>query len=297
MDEIRNSVLQEIEINKSIEILSFSTFFIYNFVSSYGGFFETHKQLELIYVAEGEHLVINNNNEYHLKKGQAFLHRPYSVHKDKTINNGSKVFIVSFTCVSSDIQMLFDKILDINKEEQFIINDVFDLAAKYLNISSSQTYYSGKNYINKKNIPLGVMQIIKNKLELFFIDLIHSISETGESELEAHEDELTNRIIKLLIEYKKEKFSLDVIADNLNYSKNYLCGHFKKYTGYTISEYFYFIKINEAKELLTKTNESISSISNQLSFANVQYFSLLFKKIVGVTPSVWRYYAKKNLCY
>lgn len=298
MDKTINTKLPEISIDKSIEIISFSTFYIYNFVSSYDGRFEAHKQLELIYVAEGEHAVINNGKEYILKKGQAFLHSPFSTHKDKTVKDNSKVYITSFSCVSNDLPILFDKVISFNKEEQFIINEVFEYAAKYLYLEDIYTYYSGKNPVMNKNVPYGIFQIMKNKMELLFINLISSYSQNNKNEdTLASGDKLTNDIINILNRMKSNKFSLDLIADELNYSKNYLCGHFKKETGQTISQYFYTLKINEAKKLLSNTNESISAISNQLSFINVQYFSLLFKKVVGVTPSAWRLYAKKNLFY
>lgn len=298
MDKENKITLPEIEIDKSVEIISFSTFFIYNFVPSYKGHFESHKQFELIYVAEGEHIVINNNKEYILKRGQAFLHSPYSVHIDKATKENSKVYIISFSCISDDISILFDKVIDFNKEDKFIINEVFEFAAKYLNIDQASTYYSGKTPINHKDVPYGVFQIMKNKLELLFINLISINGSNNRNEdITISEDRLTNEIIRILNEMKADKFSLDNIAEQLNYSKNYLCGHFKKDTGSTISQYFYTLKINEAKKLLSNTNDSISSISSQLSFINVQYFSLMFKKAVGITPSTWRQYAKRKLFY
>jgi len=68
----------------------------------------------------------------------------------------------------------------------------------------------------------------------------------------------------------------------------YICRHFKDQTGKTISTYIQEVKVEESKRLLLHSNKSIFDISTQLAFSSPKYFSMIFKKIVGLTPDEFR---------
>ena len=63
---------------------------------------------------------------------------------------------------------------------------------------------------------------------------------------------------------------------------------FKQLTGTSLSEYISQEKIKKAKQLLSSTNESIQNIAAVTGFDTSQYFSLVFKKMTGVSPSTYR---------
>lgn len=298
MEQPELIILDEYKIEKIVNILSFSSMCIYTFDKNYKGKLERHKQHEFIYVIDGTEIINSNNNEYTLEKGQAFLHKPYISHADKPKSQNSKVFIFSFTCVGKNIEKLYDKVLTLTKEEHYYISQIIDTASNYFKPNECYIFYSGKNEKIPKNIPYGIGQIIKNRIELLFIDMLSKMFENGnEEKTNNYNDQLTERIIEELKKHIHEKFSLSLIADKLNYSRNYLCRHFKKNTNLSINQYFYQLKIEEAKKMLAKGDESIEFISDSLSFSNVQYFSLTFKKAVGITPSLWRKNAKNNLFF
>jgi YesN/AraC family two-component response regulator len=55
-----------------------------------------------------------------------------------------------------------------------------------------------------------------------------------------------------------------------------------------ITEVVKCIHVNKAKELLVKTNSSISDIAFEYGYENLPYFSYLFKKYTGMNPSTFR---------
>ncbi|MCL1819668.1 MAG: helix-turn-helix transcriptional regulator [Oscillospiraceae bacterium] len=85
-----------------------------------------------------------------------------------------------------------------------------------------------------------------------------------------------------------EKTTPTIIAEVLGMNVTYLCAHFKRETGKTISEYINEIKVTECKRLLETTNLSISQISEQLSFSSQSYLIKIFKKVTGNTPTEYR---------
>jgi AraC-like DNA-binding protein len=78
------------------------------------------------------------------------------------------------------------------------------------------------------------------------------------------------------------------IASKLNVSPRYLSDLLKQETGKTAIDLIHLSLISEAKNLLKAKNLSVSEIGYALGFENSSYFSKLFKKEVGVSPTKFR---------
>lgn len=82
--------------------------------------------------------------------------------------------------------------------------------------------------------------------------------------------------------------SLNDISAHFYHSPNYLSNIFSKEAGITIKNYIINTRIERSKQLLTETEDSICEIANAVGYKNPQHFSVLFKKKVGTTPSVYK---------
>jgi len=69
---------------------------------------------------------------------------------------------------------------------------------------------------------------------------------------------------------------------------------YKKRTGITLKTYINEYRIEKAKELLRTGDKTISEVAESVDFDNFSYFSALFKKITGVSPSVYKDANYKN---
>lgn len=85
-----------------------------------------------------------------------------------------------------------------------------------------------------------------------------------------------------------EDITLDGLAANIGYSKNYLCRIFREITGDTINFYLNNVRIDRAVELLAGTDMDIAKISGVVGYNNVFHFIKTFKKLVGVSPGNYR---------
>lgn len=71
-------------------------------------------------------------------------------------------------------------------------------------------------------------------------------------------------------------------------SPSYLRHLFREQTGKTLTEYITELRISEAKKLLRSTDDSILSIALAVGFNDQSYFSKVFQKSVGTSPSRYR---------
>ena len=77
-------------------------------------------------------------------------------------------------------------------------------------------------------------------------------------------------------------------AEHANLSPNYLSDLLRKETGKTTQEHIHYHLLEIAKDRLLGTNESIKVIAHSLGFEYPHYFSNLFKKKMGVSPTEFR---------
>ena len=85
--------------------------------------------------------------------------------------------------------------------------------------------------------------------------------------------------------YLKGIPSIENLAAKLFVSQRYLSDTLKKETGKTTTEHLHLFLINEAKNVLLNPNKTISEVAYDLGFEYPQYFSRLFKKKEGISPS------------
>jgi two-component system response regulator YesN len=86
----------------------------------------------------------------------------------------------------------------------------------------------------------------------------------------------------------KEDINLKDTAAKFNLSPYYFSRTFKKVFGYNFSDYLNLIRINKAKELLKDDSLSIKEICYLVGYSDPNYFSKVFKKYEGVTPTEYR---------
>ena len=88
--------------------------------------------------------------------------------------------------------------------------------------------------------------------------------------------------------YTDPSISLDKVAKNVNISPNYLSAVFSQEVGQTLTEYITSRRINEAKNMLRNTDMRLSEIGFAVGYKDPHYFSFVFKKVSGCTPSEYR---------
>ena len=81
---------------------------------------------------------------------------------------------------------------------------------------------------------------------------------------------------------------VDMIVDHMNVSRTTLFNKMNNLVGASTNKYIRRIRIDIAKEMLSKTNKSVGTIAEETGFSESQYFSTVFKQETGMTPSQFK---------
>ena len=143
----------------------------------------------------------------------------------------------------------------IDKHTQDIILSQIDLLLNYCN-----RYYE-RQFITRKTVNNDLLSKMENLLSDYF-----NTSET----------------------LKRGLPTVEYLANQLNYSANYLSDMLRLLTGQNAQQHIHEKLIEKAKEKLLTTNLSVSEIAYELGFERSQSFNRLFKKKTEMSPLKYR---------
>ncbi len=130
-----------------------------------------------------------------------------------------------------------------------------------------------KDYVDALIYPLCQM------LELAYIKSENEIAE---------KETLPQKVMRYLKQHKNEQISSENICNKFSCSRSYMSTQFNRFAGMSIREYINTLRIEDAKLLLKNSTLNITEIALSVGFNDSNYFSCVFKNIVGVSPLKYR---------
>lgn len=91
-----------------------------------------------------------------------------------------------------------------------------------------------------------------------------------------------------ILNHIEERISLQDVADYVNLSTGYLSTMFKKKYGQGLIDYANQLKIEHSCKMLQENQYLINEIAQKLGFENAYYFSKVFNKYMGISPSEYQ---------
>ena len=138
-----------------------------------------------------------------------------------------------------------------------------------------------------KPMPYDELEAILRRIE----DKLEQEDDGGLADAEDVENsaQIVAQVKKLIAENLSEgNLQRDELAAMVHISPGYLGRIFKKETGISLTNYIIKKRITVAKQLLAKTNLSVTRISERVGITYSSYFTKLFKEQVGITPQEYR---------
>ena len=116
-------------------------------------------------------------------------------------------------------------------------------------------------------------------------DIFYRINQYTENQKQQSSwDRMTDIIDFLKENYSDSSLSVSSIAEHFQLNPSYLSRIFKKLMGIGLSDYLQWIRVDEAKKLLKKTDLNVYEISQKVGYNGVQTMNRAFKKYEGTTP-------------
>ncbi len=97
-----------------------------------------------------------------------------------------------------------------------------------------------------------------------------------------------SKFLESVFNLKQIPGTIAYYASEIGISENYLSRLVKKSTGHSVGAWIDIVRIQRAKRLLSETRQSIIDIAAAIGIDDQSYFSRLFKKETGLTPSAFR---------
>lgn len=231
--------------------------------------------------------------------------------------NGALIFIAPRQVLQWDNRVVFEKKgFSINFHEDFLKGTELALQIKkygFFDYSTNEALHlSPKEEKQIESIVATIEIEYQNNQDVFSKEIIISQLNTllkfanrfYERQF-LNRKEISNSLLEQFNEYLSDYFetgqlqekgipNIEQIAKQLSISQRYLSDTLKKETGKNTTEHLQLKLINEAKNLLLQPGKSISEVAYELGFEYPPYFSRLFRKKEGKSPSEYRENYKMN---
>ena len=166
---------------------------------------------------------------------------------------------------------------------QYIMMDVYFCVAEF-----AEELGWSKEEIEPLDMSKRQLQTKEGVME-YLIDILQKAIELRDRAASTRHQDVVDQILQYIEErYADEELSLNTIAEHVNFSPNHLSTVFGKQTGQTFIKYLTDFRMTKAKELLRCTGKRSSEISLEVGYKDPHYFSYLFKKTQGMTPTQYR---------
>lgn len=175
--------------------------------------------------------------------------------------------------------------MNVNGELCKNLFNIYNLNDKY-HFENTDLHNKFKEFLSickTRNLPTN---LLFSKCANVFFDIIQTLYNYSYNESKVNEYVINAKHYCDMNLYKK--IAITDVANHVCLSVSQLNRLFKKDYGTTVYSYILDSRINVSKSLLKGTAMSISQISDRLNFADEHYFSNIFKRKVGVSPSEYR---------
>lgn len=174
--------------------------------------------------------------------------------------------------------------------------DVFAFKSLLGNIIFNMIIMLGKLEINTKQLEASKYSYFRSINESTHVTeatrQVHAFIEQMREAVSTSRFAAANPNLAMIVSYIQQHYmepiSLSDVANHFHFNPSYLSTLFSSHHGEGFSEYLNRVRVDKAAELLQTTDLAISDISVQVGYSDHSYFTKVFKKLKGMSPSLFR---------
>lgn len=250
--------------------------------NGYAGKYHCHDFLELSYLISGSVNYTLEDNTHQLKDGALMVFNP-GVYHQEVLTAGVHV---------SELHIGINKLALKGLCPSFILPCGTSPLIHLVKYSNEFGSCINQIIVEQEKREPGYELVLKTlvmKLLIILLREIYTLEEGTDSYKFSFESSEKSTIVSTILAYIKEHYneeiSLDKLSKNTYLSPVYLSKIFKEETGDSPINYLINIRLDKAKELLEEGALSIKAIAKSVGYTDAYYFSKLFKKHFGFSPS------------
>lgn len=243
----------------------------------------SHRHYEFYFLESGERNFYIDGSLYLVKENTVVLVPPYVMHK--TEGGPFSRINVDF---SDDIFNLKEKevLAELVKTQVYPLEKLKGSVVRQM-LLAMLSAKKNHNKLDKTALSLCLKSLIG-----FLFTFRSTIGEVEKVSGNGSITPQTLKIIRFINKNCRAKLTISSLATKFGLSESCLSKTFKRETGYNVGEFILNARINEAKQLLSSTKLSVNEIANKLGFSSANYFGLIFKQKVGVSPLMYKRWRK-----
>jgi AraC-like DNA-binding protein len=240
---------------------------------------EEASQYVLIYCTEGEGWFELNGQQQKVTANQVFILPKGQAHAYGCKN--TKSWTIYWIHFDGDQARFFaegfDKPLQVSPEKDSRIEDRLRLF--------EEIFSTLKNGYSRNNLEFSTSTLIYFLGSLKYLSAFRAGNPTEQA---VQQRDVIEEAIHFMREHVRKRLHLKDMAAFVGYSTSHFSALFHHKTGYSPLNYFIHLKIQEACHLLDFSEMNVSQISMLMGFEDPFYFSRIFTKTMGESPSDYR---------
>ncbi|WP_282124152.1 helix-turn-helix domain-containing protein [Algibacter mikhailovii] len=249
----------------------------------------------LYLITSGNAYVYHNNMKFELKAGYMYLipsntysrykcnsyHEQYYISFIEEVINGLSTYNIEdfeYELKANELDRYhFKRLLEINPNRVLINNapSVYHNKPLLFGVSEKDNDLSTSHFVES----IGILKILFSR---FIRDVKHKDKPNGKSEVV-----LENTLV-YIAEHLHKELTISELASFNNLSKDHFSRNFFEKFGIRPNKYIQSKRVERAQLLLLTTDDSLLEIAEKVGFLNISYFSKIFKKFTGRTPTHFR---------
>ena len=256
---------------------------------------------EIVFVVEGEFKVLTSQQELIFRRGDLFLIPPFLRHKQELLpGTECKYYAVHMDLFSLEsredfsVEKVYMEPCDNFSPEGMIVPELLErniyepegidlsVIVQVKNPSAFLGMFEDLYEEFQKDLPTSSLRI-KGYALLLISALFEQLQMDGDLN---YAESAVNACADYLSKNFQEKIDFSMLIKQYGFSPNYFRMLFKQYLKCAPNEYLTKIRMEEAKKLL-KMGYSVKEVAEMVGYDEM-YFSRLFKKHVGMSPSKWK---------
>lgn len=245
-----------------------------------------HYYLELGYCLEGSGVILSNDQETHVQKGDFIIGAPNILHTQRADTGVPTKWLTMYVDME-DLVKLFPY-----GETRVALQMSEESFSQFLCLKGED--YPAIIWIVKEIARLHVTKSKNYRMEIMglLFTLMYKLYNVFAEEKREEYKKVENLPIMPAIQYIYKHYMEDVkvldLAKECHFSESYFRKVFTEMKGITPVDYLNSIRIREACKMLMNTNKSVRVVGEKCGYNSMTTFERNFKKRIGMLPSQWR---------